>query len=190
VKVPAVSAFVLTLFAATVADARSTQPVPYPAPDIWATSIRFLRVDRGFPIREKDESAGYILFDYLDSGRSYRGALELIPAADVDGRVGAQVVVSIPDLPRRYETGLLDRLAAKIRDERGPPAPRGKAPDAAPPKPTPGGSIKGGGTKGDSTKGDATKDDASDKTAAPEKSKGRSGSTGGGLPRMPEAVTP
>ncbi|MES1209851.1 MAG: hypothetical protein ABUS79_28280, partial [Pseudomonadota bacterium] len=142
-KRPAVAALALTLFAVATAHARSVQSVPYPAPDLWATSIRFLRVDRGFPIREKDESAGYVLFDYLEGGRSYHGALELIAAPDVDGRAGAQLVVSIPDLPHRYETGLLDRLAAKIRDERGPPVPRRKTPDGAPTKPSGGESSKG-----------------------------------------------
>ena len=112
------------------AHARSTLVLPYGPSDAWATAVRFLRVDRGYPIREKDEPAAYILFDYVDGPRSYRSALELVPVTDSDGRLCTQVVLSIPDLPRHYETALLDRLAAKIRAERGvpPPVPRRRPP--------------------------------------------------------------
>jgi len=114
------------------AAARATAVVSHPAADVWATAVRFLRVDRGFPIREKDEAAGYVLFDYAEGGKAYRGALELIPAVDGDGRNVTQLVFSLTDLPRHFETALLDRLTAKVREERGtPPPPRRRPPAAA-----------------------------------------------------------
>ena len=117
----------------TAAIARSTLALPYGPADVWATAVRFLRVDRGYPIREKDEPSGYILFDYPDGARSYRAALELIPMTDMDGRPSMQAVLSIPDLPRHYETALLDRLAVKAREERGtPPPPRRRPPPTDP----------------------------------------------------------
>jgi hypothetical protein len=115
-------------------------------------------VDRGLPVREKDEAAGYVLFDYLEAGKSYHGALELVPIVDDDGRGSTQISVSIPGLPKRYETALIEQLAAKVREERGPPAqaprrqPRadrdgdrernpGKAAPPPPPAPTDAGAL-------------------------------------------------
>ena len=103
------------------AAARSSSTLPYPSSEVWAAAVRFLRVDRGLPIREKDEAAGYVLFDYTDGGKAYKAALELVPFTDEDGRVTTQVSLTIGGLPKRYEGALLEGLGAKIRDERGPP---------------------------------------------------------------------
>jgi len=113
------------------ADARSTGVLPYPAADVWPAAVRFLRVDRGFPIKEKDEATGYVLFEYLESGKSHRSSLELVRAADADGRDATQIVVSVADLPSHYELTLIEKLGRKVRDERGQPprpAPRPKPP--------------------------------------------------------------
>jgi hypothetical protein len=127
-------------FSAADAEARTTSVVPYPTTDVWPTAIRFLRVDRDYPIKEKDEAAGYVLFEIAEGKRAYRAALELVKAADADGRAGTQLVLNIQDLPRHYEVALLDKLTAKIRDERGPPPPLARKPPAsggetAPPAP-------------------------------------------------------
>jgi hypothetical protein len=105
------------------AQARSATVVPYPTADVWPAAIRFLRVDHDYPIKEKDEPAGYVLFELSENRRTYRAALELVKTIDADGRAATQLVCTMPDLPRRYETTMLDKLAAKLRDERGPPAP-------------------------------------------------------------------
>ena len=121
--------FLLTALAAsswlapTVTWARTMEVASYPIVDVWPAAVRFLRVDRSFPIREKDESAGYILFDYADGPKPCKGALELIRATDREGRDATRIAISIPDLPRRYEQMLLDKLAAKLREDHGPPAP-------------------------------------------------------------------
>jgi hypothetical protein len=116
---------------ATPAAARSSAVLPYPLADVWPTAVRFVRVDRGYTVREKDEESGYILFDLVEGTRTYKASLELIRATDDHGRDGTRAVFSIPDLPRHYEQMLLDKLAAKIREERGSPAP------APPPKKPP-----------------------------------------------------
>lgn len=118
---------------AAAAQARTMEVVPYPIADVWPTSIRFLRVDRGFPIREKDESAGYVLFDYTDGPKPCRASLELIHALDPEGRDATRLAVTIPDLPRRYELMLIDKLVTKLREEQGPPAPPPKPPKPAEP---------------------------------------------------------
>ena len=108
--------------------ARTLDIVPYPISSVWPAAVRFLRVDRDFPVREKDEQAGYVLFDYTDGPKPCRASLELIRVTDPEGRDATRLAVTIPDLPRRYERALLDKLAAKVRDDQGPPAP-------PPPKP-------------------------------------------------------
>jgi hypothetical protein len=105
--------------------------------------VRFLRVDQSYAIKEKDEPAGYLLFELVEGKRSYRAALELVRTTDADGRAATQVVCTMNDLPHRYETTLLDKLSDKVRDERGPPppppkkgAPKEKEKDGKPPSGT------------------------------------------------------
>jgi hypothetical protein len=129
-------AVVATFFLAPdVAWARTLEIVSYPVADVWPSTVRFLRVDRNFPIREKDDDAGYILFDYLDGPKTCKGSLELIRITDKEGRDATRLAVSIPDLPHRYEQMLLDRLVAKLRDDRGPPAPPPRKPESPTPNP-------------------------------------------------------
>jgi hypothetical protein len=128
---------------AASAQARSEVIVPYPSGDVWPSAIRFLRVDQNYPIKEKDEPSGYVLFELPENKRSYRAALEMVKTTDNDGRAATQLICTIQDLPRRYELSLLDKLTAKVRDERGPPAPpvrkprAGSDPGAREPKPEP-----------------------------------------------------
>jgi hypothetical protein len=82
-----------------------------------------LRIDRNCAIREKDEAAGYILFDYPEGRKVYKGSIELIRSTDSEGRDVTRVVASLPDLPRHFEHLLLDKLAARLREDRGSPAP-------------------------------------------------------------------
>ena len=109
------------------ADAKSTVTLGYVPGDVWAAAVRFLRVDRNLPVREKDEAAGYVLFEVSESGKPYRASLELVSLQDEGGRVSTQATLSIPQLPKRYETALLEQLAAKVREERGPPPPPRKS---------------------------------------------------------------
>jgi hypothetical protein len=126
--------------------ARTLGAIPYPISSVWPASVRFLRVDRDFPIHEKDESAGYILFDFTDGPKACKASLELIAVTDAEGRDATRLAVSIPSLPRFYEQMVIDKLAAKLRNDIGPPAPPPRKteppkpkPDAAPPpeKPAP-----------------------------------------------------
>jgi hypothetical protein len=138
---PAMVALALSACPA-VAWARTMRTVPYPITSVWPASVRFLRVDRGFPIREKDESAGYLLFDHTDGPKPCKASLELIQVTDPEGRDATRLAVTIPELPRRYEQMLLDKLAAKIRDDIGPPSPPPRRPephkpDAGAPPPPP-----------------------------------------------------
>ena len=168
-KVAGVIAALMAL-APAVAMARSTATPPYPSNEVWAAAVRFRRVDRGLPIREKDEAAGYVLFDYSDGGKGYNAALELVPFTDDEGRVTTQVSLTIAGLPRRYEGALLDGLGAKIRDERGPP------PAAAPGSKRP--------ARGEASDKDRSRD-PKEKEREREGGKGSGQPDAGGLPRIP-----
>jgi hypothetical protein len=122
-------------FGPSVSWARTLDIAPYPIASVWPSAVRFLRVDRGFPVREKDEPAGYVLFDYSDGPKPCKGSLELIRATDREGREATRIAISIPDLPRRYEQMLLDKFVAKLRDDHGPPAPPPRKPETPPPPP-------------------------------------------------------
>jgi hypothetical protein len=116
-------ALCLVLAAPGAALARSTAVLSYPLGDVWSTAVRFVRVDRGYTVKEKDEESGYILFEMVEGSKTYKASLELIRATDDQGRDSTRAAFSIPDLPRHYETMLLDKLTAKVREERGSPAP-------------------------------------------------------------------
>jgi len=130
--------------------ARSAMTLGYATGDVWAAAVRLLRVDRNLPVREKDEAAGYVLFDVTEGGKTYRASLELVALTDDAGRASTLATLTIPQLPKRFEAALLDQLAAKVRDERGPPPPPRKP---AAPKVEP----NDGAKNNDAKNSDATK---------------------------------
>lgn len=124
----------LLLAAPRAAQARSQAVLPYPLAEVWPTAVRYLRVDRGATLREKDADSGYILFDLPEAQKSYKGSLEFVRSNDED-REATRIVVNLPDLPRHFELSLIEKLTAKVKDEYGspaPPVPRKPAPE--PPK--------------------------------------------------------
>jgi hypothetical protein len=124
---------VVLVLAPATAHARTSLSLPYAASDVWPAAVRFLRVDRGFNIREKDEKAGYVLFDFTEGGRTFHASLELVSLTDEDGRGSTDAQLALPELPKRYEAVLLEQLGAKVRQERGAPAPVKRRPPAAEP---------------------------------------------------------
>jgi hypothetical protein len=111
------------VLAAGAALARSTSVLPYPPAEVWPTAIRFLRIDRGATLRERDAESGYVLFELSEGSKVYKGSLELVRTVDTEGRDATRVVANLPDLPRHFEITLLDKLALKLREEYGSPAP-------------------------------------------------------------------
>ncbi len=123
---------VIGLTAAT-ASAKSERTATYSYERVWPAAVRFLRIDEGHSVTEKDLEAGYVIFDLSDDGKIFRGTLELIRVED-DGRPGVRMVVHIEDRPSYMESGLLRRLLAKLRNELGAPD---RSRPAPPPKPAP-----------------------------------------------------
>jgi hypothetical protein len=107
---------VVVLAAATRADAKTARDFPYAYDPVWSTVVRFLRVDEGLRVIEKDAASGYVLFELTEGKRTFSGAAELIKVA-----TGTRVVLRLAERPAYMELGLLDRLGEKLREELGEP---------------------------------------------------------------------
>jgi hypothetical protein len=102
---------------------QTSETVGHPFERVWPAAVRFIRVDAGHPIEEKDADTGYILFTYAHEGREFRGALEVIRIRDDRGRDAVRLVLRIDKRPSYLERALLNRLMRKLRDELGRPPP-------------------------------------------------------------------
>jgi hypothetical protein len=102
--------------------AKSETLCDYSLAQIYSAALRYLRVDKGFEVVEKDPSAAYLLFRYLPPGSPPRpcdGSIELV---QLGGRVKLQV--RLPTMPAYHEQLLRDELLRKMRDEYGDPPPK------------------------------------------------------------------
>ncbi len=114
--------------------ARASSDYRYDMRRVWNASMRLVRVDLGCPLADRDEQAGYFLFEYRDGSRSFPGSVELAET-EIDGVSGVRVVVKIPALPSYVERMILDRLTRKLTEEYGDPPPVRRRPDPAPAAP-------------------------------------------------------
>ena len=105
----------------SVGKAKKTEDYRHTYDQVWRAAVRLIRVDQGYPIRDRDESIGYLLFDYRDDGRSYPGSVELIRIKD-RGSGSVRVAIQIPAMPSYIERMLLDKLEKKLLNEHGEPA--------------------------------------------------------------------
>ncbi|HJL06208.1 MAG TPA: hypothetical protein RMH85_20655 [Polyangiaceae bacterium LLY-WYZ-15_(1-7)] len=103
-------------------DARRSETEPYRYEQVWGSVIRLLRADYGFPVRDRDRDVGYVLFDYVDRGRSHPGNVQLVRVRE--GRQEkVRVTLNIPAMPSYIEGMVLERLSRKLRAEFGEPLP-------------------------------------------------------------------
>lgn len=121
----------------------------YPVDAVWPATIRYLRVDRGYAIVDRDADAGFILFEIPAKATradapAVRGSFEVFATKDASGRPSAHVEVATEGGPAHLPHAILDGLAAKLRAEQGPPAPPpgkppqgGKKPETKPSEPPP-----------------------------------------------------
>jgi len=129
-------ALLLSLASATPALARSQKTLAYPRPEAFATAVRFIRVDEGLKLIEKDGDAGYVLFELHEEKRTFRGSLEVIDVVQED-RHQVRFVITLADRPEWQEIEMLGRLEQKLRAELGAPAPAPTKKDAPPKKDSP-----------------------------------------------------
>jgi hypothetical protein len=131
----ALAAALAVLVAAPRAEARADREVRYPLPDVFSTAVRFVRVDRGCAVTDKDADSAFLTFECPDEGtRRKHGSLELIPMKDT-----VRVQVTLGDDPHYVELRFLELLERKLRDERGSPVPKPEPPAEAPKPPPDGG---------------------------------------------------
>jgi hypothetical protein len=126
------------------AQAKTSRKVSHAYDKVWPASVRFLRIDAGLEIIEKDVDSGYVLFTLEEEGRVFRGAMELIRRKDSRNRDAVELIIDIEDRPSYMEHALLDKMLKKIRLELGLP----KDPDS-PPAPAPAPKEADEGDEGD-----------------------------------------
>ena len=107
----------------TLAWADTARLVSYPYERVWPAAVRFLRVDQKLKIIEKDADSGYVLFELVDDGKVFQGALQLARAKDPDRREATRLALKISGRPSYVEDALLEKLEQKLRGELGDPAP-------------------------------------------------------------------
>jgi hypothetical protein len=96
----------------------------YPIDHVWPTAIRYLRIDRGFEIVDRDRDAGYLLFEFpLEEKRIGSGSVEMYETVDAAGRASVSMSVNTGAGPVHLPNSILDGIAAKVRAERGQPSP-------------------------------------------------------------------
>ncbi len=131
------AALLLTL-ATRAADARSEKTLAYQREQAWPAAVRFLRIDAKLKLVEKDADAGFVIFEYREDNKTFRGSLEVVDVVQ-DGRKLVRFVIQIEDRPTWVEIEMLTKLERKLRAELGSPAPAPtpKEPPKAPPKAEP-----------------------------------------------------
>jgi hypothetical protein len=110
------------LLATSTAHARSEKTLAYPRDPAWSATVRFIRVNAGLKVIEKDNEAGYVIFEFKEDKKTFRGSLELIEVVK-DGRKVLRFVITIEDRPAWVEIDMLTKLERKLRAELGTPAP-------------------------------------------------------------------
>lgn len=128
----ALIAALFTLLTTSGALARSEKTLAYQRDQAWPAAVRFLRIDAKLKIIEKDQEAGFVIFEYREDNKTFRGSLEVIDMVR-DGRKLVRFVIQIEDRPTWVEVEMLTKLERKLRAELGNPAPA-PTPKEPPPK--------------------------------------------------------
>ena len=123
--------FSLLLLFSQSAFAKSQSELPYSLAEAYSTAVRFVRLDRGCEIKDRDPEAAFVAFECKDDDQSWRGHIELFRTR-VDGHDGVKVAAAL-DQPHYVEIRFLELYQRKLKDERGTPPPVPKKPDPTPP---------------------------------------------------------
>ncbi|MBN2195915.1 MAG: hypothetical protein JW751_24065 [Polyangiaceae bacterium] len=91
---------------------------PYSKAQTYSGALRYLRVDRGYEVVERDPDAAYLLFQFVPDGKSksVRGSIEVIEV-----KTKVRVILRVPELPEYHEAMLRDGLVEKLKGEYGDP---------------------------------------------------------------------
>lgn len=121
--------------AAMPAAARVDGSSGYSKAQTYSGALRYVRVDLGYEVVEKDPDAAYLIFKYTMPGGSKNnavtGTLEVVEAQG-----GVRLFVSLPRMPEYHERIFRDGLLKKLKEEYGAPPPAAKKPAQDKPAPT------------------------------------------------------
>jgi hypothetical protein len=123
------------------AAARVEADSDYSKAQTYNAALRYVRVDLGYEVVEKDPDVGYVLFRYEPPGRKNNPTSGSIEVVETQERV--KIVIQLPQMPTYHETTLRDGLLKKLRAEYGE-APKKKKPGDKPKKPDADGGAEGG----------------------------------------------
>ena len=91
-------AVTVALLSPATGHAKKTEDFRHTYDQVWGAAIRLIRVDQGYPIKDRDESVGYFLFDYKDDNRTFPGSVELVRIEDQGGGP-IRAVIQNPAMP-------------------------------------------------------------------------------------------
>jgi hypothetical protein len=100
------------VFSAATAHARAQAELPYAVDAAFSTAVRFVAVDRGCKIVDKDDKAAYVSFEC----DKRRGALELIKLGD---KKALRAQITLGEETLGMELRWLDLFSRKLREEHG-----------------------------------------------------------------------
>jgi hypothetical protein len=104
------------------AEARVEAESDYTKAQTYSGALRYLRVDLGYEVVEKDPEAAYLIFRYNLPGQNKRSTNGTIEVVETRSRV--KLLVQIAEMPEYHERILRDGLLKKLRIEYGAPPPR------------------------------------------------------------------
>jgi hypothetical protein len=96
--------------------ARAQADLPYGIDEAFSTAVRFVRIDRGCKLVDKDADAAFVAFECSDGGRVRRGSMEIIKLA-----AGVRTQVTLGDDTHGMELRWLELFERKLREEHGTP---------------------------------------------------------------------
>jgi hypothetical protein len=113
------------------ASARAEAEARYSKAQAYSAALRYLRVDLGYDVTEKDPEAAYLIFKYQVPGQPQQastGTLEIVDGTDL-----VRIYVKLTKMPEYHERVLRDGLLRKLREEYGaPPAKKPAPPEEKP----------------------------------------------------------
>jgi hypothetical protein len=119
---------------------RAEAEVAYTREQTFSAALRYLRVDLGYEVTEKDADAAYLLFSFAApelERKVARGSIEVVQRQRT-----VRLFVNLPELPSYREEVLKRGLLDKLRTEYGEPAPPEEQPPEKAPPEKPGGEPK------------------------------------------------
>ena len=117
-------ALLVPLLFGAPAGARVEGNSDYSKAQTYSGALRYLRVDLGFEVVEKDPDAAYLVFKYTTPNQGKGDSMGTLEVVEAGERV--RVFVRIPRMPEYHERVLRDGLLRKLRDEYGVPERREK----------------------------------------------------------------